>query len=136
MTIAPEVLKKRGYSKAVDLWSLGVITYILLCGYPPFFDSSNPELFRKIMAGRFQFDRPWWDNTSSQGTSIPNFLAKDFICKLLIVDPASRWTAAQALNHPFILNNCTEIPKPIFPIPATPRTVPTTILYQQKNVKV
>ncbi len=65
--VAPEVLRKKGYGPQVDLWSLGVITYILLCGYPPFFDSSNPELFRKIMAGRFQFDRPWWDNVSNQG---------------------------------------------------------------------
>ena len=89
------------------------------------------------MAGRFQFDRPWWDNTSSHGIIITKILAKDFICKLLIVDPASRWSAAQALNHPFILN-INEIPKSFHPgqHPSIPRTVPTTILYQQKNVKV
>ncbi|KAJ3301307.1 hypothetical protein HDV03_001056, partial [Kappamyces sp. JEL0829] len=121
LTPAPEVLKKRGYGPQVDLWSLGVITYILLCGYPPFFDSSNPELFRKIMAGRFQFDRPWWDNISDQGTvrtglTLP---AKDFVCKLLIVEPQHRWNAAQALSHPFITNNCFP-PPPTHAPPAQP----------------
>jgi serine/threonine protein kinase len=74
LTIAPEVLKKTGYGPQVDLWSLGVIIYILLCGYPPFFDSSNPELFRKIMSGRFHFDSPWWDKVSDEGNSVLNNL--------------------------------------------------------------
>jgi calcium/calmodulin-dependent protein kinase I len=65
--VAPEVLRRQGYSKEVDLWSLGVITYILLCGYPPFFDQKNAELFKKIMAGRYQFDHPWWDHISDKG---------------------------------------------------------------------
>lgn len=67
LMIAPEVLKKKGYGPQVDLWSLGVITYILLCGYPPFYDATNTELFKKIMAGKFQFDKPWWDNISDIG---------------------------------------------------------------------
>ncbi|KAJ3324240.1 hypothetical protein HDV06_000279 [Boothiomyces sp. JEL0866] len=103
--VAPEILKKKGYGPQVDMWSLGVITYILLCGYPPFFDSSNTELFKKIMAGRFQFDRPWWDNISEKGCSKIT-IAKDFICKLLIVEPKLRWTAAEALQHPFIIEHC------------------------------
>jgi calcium/calmodulin-dependent protein kinase I len=70
--LAPEVLRRQGYSKEVDMWSLGVITYILLCGYPPFFDQKNAELFKKIMAGKFQFDHPWWDHISDRGKTRTN----------------------------------------------------------------
>ncbi|KAJ3169647.1 hypothetical protein HDU88_000838 [Geranomyces variabilis] len=96
--VAPEVLKRQGYGKEVDLWSLGVITYILLCGYPPFYDQNNIELFKLIMAGNFKFDKPWWDPISET--------AKDFIRKSLVVNPKDRQTAVQALNHPFITSNC------------------------------
>ncbi|KAJ3390706.1 hypothetical protein HDU84_007108 [Entophlyctis sp. JEL0112] len=65
--VAPEVLKRQGYGREVDLWSLGVITYILLCGYPPFYDSNNVELFKQIMTGRYEFDKPWWDDISDNG---------------------------------------------------------------------
>ena len=65
--VAPEVLKKQGYGPQVDLWSLGVITYILLAGYPPFFDANNARLFRKIISGHFRFDKPWWNNVSVYG---------------------------------------------------------------------
>ena len=96
--VAPEVLKRQGYGKEVDLWSLGVITYILLCGYPPFFDPNNVELFKKIMIGKYEFDHPWWDNVSEK--------AKDFIRKLLVLDPKQRYTAIDALSHPFIVDHC------------------------------
>ncbi|KAJ3351710.1 calcium calmodulin-dependent protein kinase type 1G [Entophlyctis luteolus] len=92
--VAPEVLKRQGYGREVDLWSLGVITYILLCGYPPFYDSNNVELFKQIMTGRYEFDKPWWDDISDN--------AKDFIKKLLVLDPYRRMTAHNALHHPFI----------------------------------
>lgn len=99
--VAPEVLRRQGYSKEVDLWSLGVITYILLCGYPPFFDQKNAELFKKIMAGRYQFDHPWWDHISERGR-FWLMKAKDFVRRLLVVDIKKRFTAAEALQHPFI----------------------------------
>ncbi|KAJ3023050.1 calcium calmodulin-dependent protein kinase type 1G [Thoreauomyces humboldtii] len=98
--VAPEVLKRKGYGKEVDLWSLGVITYILLCGYPPFYDQNNIELFKLIMAGNYKFDKPWWNPISET--------AKDFIRKCLLVDPKDRQTAAEAIKHPFITSNCSD----------------------------
>ncbi|KXS11616.1 Calcium/calmodulin-dependent protein kinase-like protein ID [Gonapodya prolifera JEL478] len=96
--VAPEVLKRQGYGREVDLWSIGVITYILLCGYPPFYDQNNIELFKQILAGKYEFDRPWWDNISEE--------AKDFIRHLLVLDPNARYTAKQALSHPFVVRWC------------------------------
>ncbi|KAJ3275642.1 hypothetical protein HDV01_007645 [Terramyces sp. JEL0728] len=112
--VAPEVLKRQGYGNQVDLWSLGVITYILLCGYPPFFDQKNAELFKKIMAGKYQFDHPWWDHISER--------AKDFVRRLLVVDIKKRYTAKEALNHPFIVYHCGEsvaTPVPVVPVSLT-----------------
>ncbi|ORY46658.1 Pkinase-domain-containing protein [Neocallimastix californiae] len=107
--VAPEVLKRQGYGKEVDLWSIGVITYILLCGYPPFYDQNNVELYKQILACRYEFEKPWWDNISED--------AKGFIRKLLVLDPAKRYTAKQAVNHPFIVNNCGPPPAPVEHIP-------------------
>ncbi|KAJ3314531.1 hypothetical protein HDV04_006070 [Boothiomyces sp. JEL0838] len=111
--VAPEVLKRQGYGNQVDLWSLGVITYILLCGYPPFFDQKNAELFKKIMAGKYQFDHPWWDHISER--------AKDFVRRLLVVDIKKRYTAKEALSHPFIVFHCGETitTPPVVPVSLT-----------------
>ncbi|KAF1316571.1 Camk protein kinase, partial [Globisporangium splendens] len=92
--VAPEILQAKPYGKAVDIWSIGVITYILLCGYPPFHDDNQGVLFRKIKTGRFEFDSPYWDNVSSE--------AKDLILKMLVLNPNERWTAAQLLEHTWI----------------------------------
>ena len=64
------------YGCEVDMWSLGVIMFILLCGYPPFHDSNQMRLFKKIRSGSFRFDSPYWDGVSSQ--------AKDLIKHLLV----------------------------------------------------
>ncbi|RKO99416.1 hypothetical protein CXG81DRAFT_30214 [Caulochytrium protostelioides] len=96
--VAPEVLKRQGYGREVDLWSIGVITYIFLCGYPPFYHTNNVVLFKQIMSGKFEFDRPWWDSISDA--------AKDFIRHLLVLDPQQRYTAREALAHPWIVHYC------------------------------
>ena len=62
--VAPEVLTQNGYSASADYWSLGVICYILLCGFPPFYDEDNQELFRNIKAGNYDFPTPYWDDIS------------------------------------------------------------------------
>lgn len=80
--MAPEVLRRELYGKPVDVWSLGIIVYILLCGYPPFFDESDTVLCQKIFEGKIEFDSPYWDEVSAA--------AKSFICKMLIVDPNKR----------------------------------------------
>ncbi|CAI5730401.1 unnamed protein product [Hyaloperonospora brassicae] len=91
--IAPEVLG-RHYDKSCDLWSIGVIMYILLCGYPPFYGDTDPEIFASVRAGRYDFDSPEWTNVSAD--------AKDLISRLLLVDASKRLTAAEVLQHPWI----------------------------------
>ncbi|XP_062522193.1 calcium/calmodulin-dependent protein kinase type 1D-like [Corticium candelabrum] len=92
--VAPEVLQQRPYGKEVDMWSIGVIAYILLCGYPPFYHESDQELFAQIMKGEYEFDSPYWDNISDS--------AKDFIRHLMEMDVKRRFTCEQALGHPWI----------------------------------
>ena len=94
--IAPELLRKQPYGPPVDIWSCGVIVYILLGGYPPFYDDDNPRLFKKIMAGQFQFDAPFWDPISAS--------AKDLISQMLTLDPAQRPSAKELLRHPWIVS--------------------------------
>lgn len=95
--VAPEVIQGTPgliYSPAVDLWSAGVVLFILLGGYPPFFDESEPALFEKIRRGNYSFDDPLWENISA--------MAKDLIRKLLVLDPAHRLTATTALQHEWL----------------------------------
>ncbi|XP_020786604.1 calcium/calmodulin-dependent protein kinase IGa [Boleophthalmus pectinirostris] len=92
--VAPEVLAQKPYSKAVDCWSIGVITYILLCGYPPFFEDSETRLFSKIMRAEYAFHSPFWDDISES--------AKEFIRKMMEKDPAKRFNTEEALRHPWI----------------------------------
>lgn len=93
---APEVINpgKEGYSKPCDMWSIGVITYILLCGYEPFYDENERIIYKKILKNDFEFDSPYWDDVGQN--------AKDLISKLLVLNPAKRLTAAQALRHPWV----------------------------------
>jgi len=91
--IAPEVLDGE-YTKSCDIWSIGVITYILLCGYPPFYGDTQPVIFQSVKKGCFDFLSPEWDPISNS--------AKDFIRCLLSVDPSLRPSASDAMNHPWI----------------------------------
>lgn len=84
--IAPEVLHMRGYDQQCDIWSLGVIVYILLCGFPPFYAENDAQLFEKIKRGDYRFLQPYWDPVSDA--------AKDFIQHMLVVDPKKRYTCA------------------------------------------
>jgi len=94
--IAPEVLSKK-YDRSCDLWSVGVITYILLCGYPPFNGSNNKEVYNSVRRGRLSFPSCDWSSSTRD--------AREFIRKLIHRDPQRRMTAEQALNHRWIVKH-------------------------------
>ena len=91
--VAPEVLR-REYTKSCDIWSIGVISYILLCGYPPFYGDSDTQIFESVKVGKFDFLSPEWDEISES--------AKEFVISLLKKAPQDRPTAAQALRHKWL----------------------------------
>ncbi|KAH6820757.1 calcium-dependent protein kinase 16 [Perilla frutescens var. hirtella] len=91
--VAPEVLKRRSGPES-DAWSIGVITYILLCGRRPFWDKTEDGIFKEVLRNKPDFRRKPWPSISDA--------AKDFVKKLLVKDPHARLTAAQALSHPWV----------------------------------
>jgi len=93
--VAPEVLLGGQYDSEVDIWSIGVITYVLLCGFTPFYGDNQRQLFERILHAKFDYPSPEWDDVSAT--------AKDFVSKLLVVNPADRLSAEQALLHPWII---------------------------------
>ncbi|XP_043953065.1 calcium/calmodulin-dependent protein kinase type II delta 1 chain isoform X5 [Gambusia affinis] len=97
--LSPEVLRKDPYGKPVDMWACGVILYILLVGYPPFWDEDQHKLYQQIKAGAYDFPSPEWDTVTAE--------AKDLINKMLTINPAKRVTAADALKHPWICQRST-----------------------------
>ncbi|XP_071057459.1 calcium/calmodulin-dependent protein kinase type II alpha chain isoform X5 [Onthophagus taurus] len=92
--LSPEVLKKEPYGKPVDIWACGVILYILLVGYPPFWDEDQHRLYAQIKAGAYEYPSPEWDTVTPE--------AKNLINQMLSVNPSKRITAAEALKHPWI----------------------------------
>ncbi|XP_042195729.1 calcium/calmodulin-dependent protein kinase type II subunit delta isoform X3 [Callorhinchus milii] len=97
--LSPEVLRKDPYGKPVDMWACGVILYILLVGYPPFWDEDQHRLYQQIKAGAYDFPSPEWDTVTPE--------AKDLINKMLTINPAKRITATEALKHPWICQRST-----------------------------
>jgi calcium/calmodulin-dependent protein kinase (CaM kinase) II/calcium/calmodulin-dependent protein kinase I len=95
--IAPEIIQNQNYGVGVDMWSVGVLVFILLGGYPPFNEEPGSDLYQNICKGDFSFDQKWWDCVSED--------AKDLVRKLLQVDPLKRLTARQAMRHPWFLTD-------------------------------
>ncbi|RDL33891.1 Protein kinase-like (PK-like) [Venustampulla echinocandica] len=94
--MAPEIFKKTGHGKPVDIWAIGVITYFLLCGYTPFDRDSNLEEMQAILVADYSFTPiEYWRGVSLQ--------ARDFIKRCLTIDPTKRMTAYEALSHPFVV---------------------------------
>uniref|UniRef100_V9KTK5 Calcium/calmodulin-dependent protein kinase type IV n=1 Tax=Callorhinchus milii TaxID=7868 RepID=V9KTK5_CALMI len=98
---APEILRGCAYGPEVDMWSVGVITYILLCGFEPFYDERGDQyMFKKILNSDYDFVSPWWDDVSLN--------AKDLVKKLILSDPKKRLTTYQALQHPWVTGKATN----------------------------
>ena len=91
--VAPEILKNIPHDTKADMWSVGVIIYVLLVGYPPFMEDKQADLFRKIRSGEYEFFEEDWEGISEE--------AKDLIKSLLVTDPLQRLTAVQALENPW-----------------------------------
>lgn len=99
--VAPEILRGDKYGGEVDVWSIGVICYILLAGYPPFYDDDSKKLFKKIKEGRYYFHDEHWGNASPE--------SMDIIRKMLTVSQTERWSAQQLLSHPWITKGDSEL---------------------------
>ena len=97
--VAPEVLNasaQNPYGTKSDMWSLGVIIYMLLCGFPPFFDATGNQkrLYKLVKSGKYRFPSPYWDYVSEN--------AKDLVRNLLMLDTKKRFSAQQVLNHKWV----------------------------------
>jgi len=103
--VAPEIILARGYDTQVDLWSIGVITYFILAGFPPFMGESLPDIVDLILKCGYSFPSPYFDEVSSE--------AKDFIRRLLVLEPAHRMTADEAMKHPWIKKGESLMHKPL-----------------------
>lgn len=94
--VAPEVLRGE-YDKQCDVWSLGVILYVFLCGYPPFEGDNNKEIFKNVLKSKLEFDPVDWDHISDE--------AKDLVSKMLAKDSTERIHATDALAHEWFKKN-------------------------------
>jgi serine/threonine protein kinase len=107
--MAPEIFKKSGHGKPVDVWAIGVITYFLLCGYTPFDRDSNLEEMQAILVADYRFEPvQYWRGVSQA--------ARDFINRCLTIDPLRRITAHEALSHPFVTGRNAEEESDLLPV--------------------
>ncbi|XP_060683317.1 serine/threonine-protein kinase DCLK2 isoform X2 [Hemiscyllium ocellatum] len=100
--VAPEIIAESGYGLKVDIWAAGVITYILLCGFPPFRSENNvqEDLFDQILVGRLEFPSPYWDSITNS--------AKELISRMLQVNIEARFTAEKVLTHPWVADDTAQ----------------------------
>ncbi|EDO40421.1 predicted protein [Nematostella vectensis] len=119
--VAPEVLGPERYDKSCDMWSLGVIMYILLCGFPPFYSNHgaaiSPGMKKRIRQGQYDFPNPEWSYVSQQ--------AKDLIRGLLRTDPTKRFTVEEVMNNPWI--------KAYTEVPSTPLHTAAVLKEEEEN---
>ena len=92
--VAPEILKGLNYDETCDMWSVGVITFIVLVGYPPFYEDKEEDLFQKIIAGEYEFHAEFWESVSDEG--------RDFVARCMTVDVEKRITCEDAMHHPWL----------------------------------
>ncbi|KAK7933548.1 hypothetical protein WMY93_004444 [Mugilogobius chulae] len=117
--VAPEIISESGYGLKVDIWAAGVITYILLCGFPPFRSESSQqeELFEQILEGRLDFPSPFWTTSrtlprplrSALVMTEPVFFFQDLIRQMLQVNAEARYTAVDVLSHPWVTVCCYSV---------------------------
>jgi serine/threonine protein kinase len=101
--VSPELLERKAHGKPVDMWAMGVVLYMLLAGYPPFYqaDEDPRAMYRRILTGNYQFHPEYWSAVSPE--------AKDLITGLLTVDPVARLTVDQVLAHPWLKKSKEEL---------------------------
>lgn len=114
--MAPEIFKKTGHGKPVDIWAMGVISYFLLCGYTPFDRDTSALEMQAILAGDYKFDDEYWSGVSDT--------AKNFVSTCLTLDAEKRPTAKEALEHPWLASAKGHY----VPDPASPTGGPTDLL--------
>ncbi|KAI7847823.1 kinase-like domain-containing protein [Circinella umbellata] len=102
--MAPEIFKKTGHGKPVDMWAIGVIAFFLLCGYTPFERENNIDEMNAIMHADYSFDEQFWSGISEE--------SKDFVRRCLTIDPTKRITAHEALEHPWLTSEFTQPTSP------------------------
>jgi len=120
--MAPEIFKKTGHGKPVDVWAMGVITYFLLCGYTPFDRDTQQQEMEAIIAGDYKFEpAEYWENVSE--------IARDFVKQCLTIDPGSRPTAAEMLKHRWLASDLPHF----VPDPDSPSGGPTDLLPHVKK---